>query len=404
MAKKILLCGNGINLQLFGQDFAFSQFLEILKDSQKLQNEINNIISIDEYKKWKEYSQEFIEITESCKDRLDNLDEKAKNNGVEAAILEFQDEVDSLLCQTESSLGEGQGFKTFSSFFNILFFNYLYKIEKEVKFSLLSNKNLDWVKFKKNIGKKYSFIYTLNYDTLLELIFSDKRVKYFHGKILIINNKIDFSKTILENYWNSKWLIASKTNFPIFLHGNRLIYKYELDIVGINPINDEHIFYLFILSKICKKITFYYYSKEDITNYKSILEKFIKYEFKLNKNNTKAWIETKSFRSNPDPMDELEIKKINDEEYEIKFFEFEIDQYGEIKPVETKTSIHLKKVEKFWDEFDIKIKKNDSIIKNLENINQDKIEIKHNILNNSNKRLKSLKNIEKNLKILKEGK
>lgn len=284
MLEKILLCGNGINIE-FNNDFKLQNFIEILKNENKLQKLINYVFQNASYeKKWKDFLPDFNKIFKKAKKSIENLSNEAEKNGVEVAILTFLESVDTSI-RILGIQKHIEKYDKFEQFFKLLFFSYLFKIATN-QYSLMMN--CSFINGFKNILENYMAIYTLNYDTSLEKFVTDKEfLFYLHGKMFLDNNGINYENCLLESYRNPK----EKQPLPLIasvIDRNNLKEKIELDIIGINPINDENIFCLLINSQICKKINFYYHSENDLKNLDIVLEKIKKWRITdIIKNNEK---------------------------------------------------------------------------------------------------------------------
>lgn len=338
--RKILLAGNGINIK-FNPDFSFNNFIEILIDNDKLKNFIQSVLKNENYSEWKKFVPTFLDFVKWSKEPIQNLTEEAKANGVETAIWDFQEEFATIMKQVGiKSIKED--YDKFFIFFKILFFNYLLKVQTE-SLNIL-NQDQDWKYFEERID--YQFVYTLNYDNLLELIYPAQKIKYVHGQILFNNNKLSFENCKLEQYNDPKSNTSKFSKLPIFLEKG-LQATFDLDILGLNPVNDENILLFFILSGVCKKITFYYHTENDLINF----NKFIK-TLSMNK----YWLENNG--------DYLELEKIINDEYATYYLQInlvydeKIQEYT-LKVIEidrrrasNKTfllKIKLEPSNKFWD-------------------------------------------------------
>lgn len=272
--NKILLCGNGINIQ-FNKNFCFKNFINILINKKQLENEIDIVLKNPKYSSFISFIPDFLEIVEKCKDSLENLTDELKNNGVEQVIWTFLKSVDTLIRILGINL-QKNNYEKFENFFKILFFNYFFKLELKTKKQILNN-NPDWKKFQEQINKKYKFIFTLNYDSILDEIYHKKYIIHLHGQLFLDKNGLNFDNCLLESYQKPKNKISEIRKEAIFLDKEKLFNELSLDILGINPINDENLFFAFIHSKICQEINFYYYNKNDVSNLNKIIDNLNNY-------------------------------------------------------------------------------------------------------------------------------
>ena len=145
---------------------------------------------------------------------------------------------------------------------------------------------------------KYTYVFTINYDTNLDRYF--KGVKHLHGRFDCLapeydsnslfvkenpdknlsNNVIKgyeyiFSNTIMSWNWLEKYghWIDSENTFGADAFKNM---SGHLDIVGMSPCNDEHLF-LMINQSPLKNITYYYRNDSDRTAMSKKITKPITY-------------------------------------------------------------------------------------------------------------------------------
>lgn len=144
----------------------------------------------------------------------------------------------------------------------------------------------------------YSHVFTINYDTNLDRYF--KGVMHLHGRFdylapeydanslfveenpdknlsknVITGHEYMFSNTIMSWYWLEKYghWIDSERIFGADMFKNM---NGHLDIVGMSPCNDEHLF-LMINQSPLKNITYYYRSDNDRTSMGKKIKKPITY-------------------------------------------------------------------------------------------------------------------------------
>jgi|GEM_PF-2792494 len=135
--NKILLCGNGINIE-FNKEFCFKNFIDILTNEEKLLELINEILEKLEYKEFDSFKEDFLEIFDKCKSSIINLDQESKFNGVEIAVSAFKRSVKALIFQSPLNI-KNENLNKFEHFFDLLFFYFLANLQKKSKINLLKN-------------------------------------------------------------------------------------------------------------------------------------------------------------------------------------------------------------------------------------------------------------------------
>ncbi|WP_250135828.1 hypothetical protein [Spiroplasma attinicola] len=161
-------------------------------------------------------------------------------------------------------------YQIFEKIFKKLFFNYILKLQNNqlYQFNPLNNGL-------KKILNSYYKIVTLNYDTILETIIKidSRNIIHWHGAIKVNEDKtVDSSNCLLDTIRNPKSL-QSFPQLGLFKNSQKYKNNFELDIIGLNPLNDDNVFALFINSQICHKVNFYYHTRNDILNLKNVLRK-----------------------------------------------------------------------------------------------------------------------------------
>ncbi|MCL8209630.1 hypothetical protein [Spiroplasma attinicola] len=347
--NKILLCGNGINIQ-FNKEFSFNKFIEILVNEKKLNRLIDEVLLKKEYQYFGKFRNDFLKIFYKCKNSILNLNEKAKLNGVEESIKIFKESVEILLLQVGENLKK-ESYMYFEKFFDLLFFYYLFQLEKNNRMNLLVNFNWN-NKWRKYLNNTYSTIYTLNYDNLLEELFDSEFVKHVHGKLKIENNILSYDDCILESYQNPKYEISKKTKLEVFLNREKLKSKLSLDIIGINPINDENIFRFFILSQVCHEIIFYYFCANDLNNIIKIIKDIDywnnDYEY-MSLINLNESVKIKIVNTDPNILNKMELIENNSELIYIFNFLKKDNTKNEWEN-EHSVKIILRNSNKFWEQ------------------------------------------------------
>lgn len=266
--KKILLCGNGLNIN-FDEKFKLSEFIDLLLSENRLRNfamqlpefRINSFGSDT-----KDELSQFIFIINKYKDDIEKAKEQLINNGVELVFLEIFSFIEEYMDWEPNQ----QTYQTFEKIFKKLFFSYILKLQDNqlYQFNYLHNRL-------KNVLNNYYKIVTLNYDTILEdrIEIDSRNIIHWHGAIKVNYDKtVDGSNCLLDTIRNPKSL-QSFPQLGLFKNSEKYKNNFELDIVGLNPLNDDNVFALFFNSQICKRVNFYYHTKNDVLNLKKILRK-----------------------------------------------------------------------------------------------------------------------------------
>lgn len=180
-----------------------------------------------------------------------------------------------------------------------------HKINRELQMLMLdaiyNNGNInaiDYTNKMQDVLSKYSRVFTINYDTNLDRYC--KSVKHLHGcfdslapeydanssfvqenpdrdlsRNVIKGYEYMFSNTIMSWYWLEKYgqWIDCEDIFGADAFKNM---SGHLDIVGMSPCNDEHLFLMINQSQL-KNITYYYRSDKDRTSMGKKIKKPITY-------------------------------------------------------------------------------------------------------------------------------
>lgn len=334
--ERILLCGNGININ-FNKKFVLSEFINLLLNENELRNFAvqSADFSINTYNisgffnnnpNSKNNLDDFIFIINKYKIEINKAKEQLFNNGVEAVFLKLFKSIEKYMRWEENE----SVYQDFENTFKKLFFSYIVKLQNHQQYQFILN---GYNKFISEL-KLYEKIITLNYDTILEDILKiDKHnIVHWHGVIKKDRNgKIDFSDCLLDTFRNPK----SKQSFKqISLFKDYQQYKnsFELDIIGLNPMNDENVFALFINSEVCKTINFFYFTESDILNLEKVLEIIQYLDLEIDKNIRLIRRKTAKFI----------IDKSTDKNYTLRFID-------DKKIVNNNIEIHLYHSDIFWN-------------------------------------------------------
>lgn len=282
---KILLCGNGFNIE-FEEKFRLDEFINLLLDETKLKNfalrsenffkpKLASISTFaiptfnisDYYKK----IEDFCWVVKKCRAQINASKKNFSKNGVESVFKQLFQEVENYLAFDEEN---DLNYKEFENTFKELFFTYIWQLQNQSLPKIINDFDYKYSKLKSKL-EEYMRIITLNYDNVLEKMVpkSARDIIHWHGMIKEKQDgTLSYKTCLLDTIRNPKSLETFK---QISLFKNYQKYKgnYELDIVGLNPMNDENVFALFINSQICHKINFYYHDKSDLMNLNEILEK-----------------------------------------------------------------------------------------------------------------------------------
>ncbi|WDA54595.1 MAG: hypothetical protein PPFGHCPK_01049 [Spiroplasma endosymbiont of Drosophila atripex] len=282
--SKIFLCGNGINIK-FNKKYALNEFVDLLMHDEMLKNFVQNYnfrydISLDnnDYFEREKNLNEFLKIIKKFKFEILEAKNKLSKNGVEAVIKDLFNSIELLLAFIQEN---EKIYSNFEKYFKILFFSYIWNLGNEHTGKWFCKSN-----FKKMLSA-YMQIITLNYDNNLEKLLTEKEtdIIHWHGNILQNpNGTLNFSDCLLDTIRNPK-SSESFIQIPLFTNYQKYKSKFELDIVGLNPANDENIFALFINSQICNKINFFWHHESDLQNLKLVLNKIKNFQLEIDKNN-----------------------------------------------------------------------------------------------------------------------
>ncbi|MGL5268776.1 MAG: hypothetical protein ACRC8P_03320 [Spiroplasma sp.] len=329
---KILLCGNGLNIK-FEDKFKLKEFIDLLVDEKRLREFFNESINFFKPKDMKidtvtistfgtfnisDYHKKienFCWIIKKCHKEIIESKNDFSKSGVEFAFKQLFEKVEEYLSFDEND----NLYEEFESSFKELFFSYLWKLQNQSSWEIIKNFKSSSPGFKNKL-EDYMKIITLNYDTILEDVLKvDKRnIIHWHGTVKEKQDgSLDFSSCLLDSVRNPKSLQSFK-QIPLFKNYQKYKARFELDILGLNPMNDENVFALFINSQICHKINFYYHSKDDLNNLTIILKKIQNLWLEINKNKKIELKKLSSFQR----FDFVEEK--DKEKYVIKFYNKEV--------------------------------------------------------------------------------
>lgn len=180
-----------------------------------------------------------------------------------------------------------------------------HKINRELQMLMLdaiyNDGNINTVDYTNEMQQfllKYSHVFTINYDTNLDRYYDG--VMHLHGRFdslapeydanslfvqenpnenfsrdVIVGYEYMFSNTIMSWYWLEKyghWIDSEKT----FGADSFKNMSGHLDIVGMSPCNDEHLFLMINQSQL-KNVTYYYRSENDRASMSKKIQKPITY-------------------------------------------------------------------------------------------------------------------------------
>ncbi|AHF58046.1 hypothetical protein [Spiroplasma eriocheiris] len=263
----LLLIGNGINISL-NKEFSLNKFIDILKNYYSIKQLYQQLYFFGNDQYTEEEIDIFFKAIERSEKLLNEVLTNSEEKGVEDAIIKYTKQVNKWLILSEDKIRD-----KFIEFFKSLFVGYIYNLESTSQF--IFNPYFLFDKYKEKI-KKYDKIFTLNYDSILEeqMQINQSLIIHLHGRMIYdrTNQKLDFSNCLLSTYNFPKY----KSNIPQLLlikERNNYIGEYDLDIFGLNPINDYDIFALFIISKVLNNINFYYHTSNDLENFINMLHK-----------------------------------------------------------------------------------------------------------------------------------
>ena len=179
--------------------------------------------------------------------------------------------------------------------------DFIRQVQRELKMPLIdaiyNDGDINGIDYGPGFGKyisSFDNVFTLNYDSNLDRYRDD--VNHLHGEFSklaldfnlqseysVVNTETCmgstvlpeyshmYSNTVMSWYWLEKYgiLIGNGSDYGIdkFQH-----IEGKLDIVGMSPCNDEHLFLAINQSRITS-VDYYYYSEEDIARMKSKIMK-----------------------------------------------------------------------------------------------------------------------------------
>lgn len=348
---KILLCGNGININ-FEKRFQLIEFINLLLNEQKLRFffsdksnffipkstkiEVFGIYSTFNVSGYHKKIDNFCWIINKCRKEISASKKHFAKNGVEVVFKQLFEKVEEYLAFDEKN---NLNYKEFEATFKEIFFTYIWQLQNQTLLGISNQLNTSYLGYKNKL-EDYMKIITLNYDTILEKIIpkNSRDIIHWHG---VLKEKsggtLDFSKCLLDTVRHPKSLHLFK-QIPLFKNYQKYKNKFELDILGLNPMNDENVFALFINSQICNKINFYYFSLNDLKSLSLILKKIQNIFLEINKSNKvilKALDDAKRF----------DFFKRESKKYVIKFYNSHTSKH---EKYENSLEINLISSESFW--------------------------------------------------------
>lgn len=350
---KLLLCGNGINIE-FEKKFQMTEFIDLLLDEKKIKKffyqsgnsfihkfskiEYFNDFSSFNVSNYQKKNENFFWILKKCRKEIIASKKNLSKDGVESIFKQLFEKVEEYLAFDEN---EKISYDQFEKNLKELFFMYIWQLQNINLNSIIMKLNSLYPNFKNKL-EDYMKIITLNYDLILEKITpkNSRDIIHWHGAIKEKEDgSLDFSKCLLYSLRKPKSMQSFK-QIPLFKNYQKYKNKFQLDILGLNPINDESVFALFINSQICNKINFYYFNINDLKNLIIILKKIQYFWLEINKSNKISLIKLTDSKR-------FDFVKKNEQKYLIKFYQKEINlESQESEFIE----INLLSSKLFWDE------------------------------------------------------
>lgn len=168
--------------------------------------------------------------------------------------------------------------------------------------AIYNDGHINEIEYGKSFGKylnHFDNIFTTNYDSNLDKYV--KGVKHLHGDFRVLSPEYDAHSEYSRTYPEQS---KASTVLPEFLHvysnaimswywlekrgewfGNESVYGADvfnekmtgnLEIIGISPCNDEHLFYIINKSQL-NHVVYYYYSSDDLALAKNKIKKPVEF-------------------------------------------------------------------------------------------------------------------------------
>ncbi|WP_342252105.1 hypothetical protein [Spiroplasma endosymbiont of Amphibalanus improvisus] len=278
--KKVIILGNGVNIN-FDKNFNFLNWINSFNDNEKWNKILINNLFLKKHQENYSYKKNNKKILLTI-GQLKNFrsiilrEKKYIEDNWESSGIEFF--IQNLFERVESEWNFYQlknlNFNKFKLIFNIFFHSNIISMS----YKLISDSVVMRHYF--NILKKFDYYYTLNYDTIIDVVAYHNNlvgVYHIHGQYNLFDNKKEIVYLKLPNELDINVFdeillkddVEESMEISLEKFQNSELIKrlddeedveYEVSILGVNPDSDEHIFEELFSKQKIKKINYYYFN------------------------------------------------------------------------------------------------------------------------------------------------